>query len=70
MVTNDYTQSDTDLQFVQVAEPERLAVCEVCGSGHQVQLTADPDRGGLQLCADCRRLFGFESGGQYAEIAY
>lgn len=42
------------------AKPRRVTCCEVCGAADQVRLTADADRGGLQLCADCRRLFGFE----------
>ena len=44
------------------AKPRRVKCCELCGSVDQVKRTADPDRGGLLLCADCRRLFGFEGG--------
>jgi len=44
------------------AKPRRVLCCELCGSADQVQLTADADRGGLRLCADCRKLFGFEGG--------
>ena len=46
------------------AKPRRVKCCELCGSVDQVKRTADPDRGGLQLCADCRRLFGFQAGGE------
>ena len=42
------------------SEPEYTALCEICSSPDQVALTADPDRGGLQLCHECAVLFGFE----------
>lgn len=61
---NHYTHSHNERQLIPATggatEPERLAVCEVCGSADQVVLTAHPDRGGLQLCQNCRRLFGFD----------
>lgn len=40
-----------------------LPLCEVCGDG-PANLTADPDKGGLMLCEDCRKFFGFEVKGE------
>jgi hypothetical protein len=43
-------------------EPILTDICEVCGSS-PAMLTADPDKGGLHLCAVCQWLFGFVQGG-------
>lgn len=60
MVNSNYTQIDPENQIpVTGKEPERVNLCEICSSADQVRLVADPDRGKLMLCADCRRLFGF-----------
>lgn len=45
---------------VRSKQIERVLTCELCPSTDDVQFTADPDRGGLQLCRPCRVLFGFE----------
>ncbi len=61
-----YPQQDKKIVTIPVtgkrAKPRRVPCCELCGSVDQVKRTADPDRGGLLLCADCRRLFGLEGG--------
>jgi len=65
---NDYSTKPKQDQSIVIpvtgkrAKPRRVTCCELCGSVDQVKRTADPDRGGLLLCADCRRLFGFEGG--------
>ena len=43
----------------KLAEPQRVHLCEVCGSDIQVKDVAIPDTGHLFLCAACRILFAF-----------
>jgi hypothetical protein len=48
-------------------EPERLPLCEICGSDFLVKDVAAPDTGHLLLCRACRILFAFgpDNGGKH-----
>ena len=59
MVISKFTPKDPQTP-IPVTGTTYTPICIICGSADQVHLTADPDRGGLLICVDCRRLFGFE----------
>jgi hypothetical protein len=63
MVTSDDTRNEPQLQPIipVTGELTREPLCEICSDPHPQPVTV-LDRGTLQLCADCRQIFGFTGG--------
>jgi len=41
-------------------EPQHLPLCAICTSDQDAKNVASPDHMAFNLCAECRRLFGWD----------